>query len=175
MPKLKEKPAQKTGKKKYRVVEGFHSHGELIYTKGMILESKLPLDQMFRNKLEVVPSEMPVSKPIHKDDYFLPVSGAATHPGVKLKHRRKEVSQDPEWDDEEGVVAEAAETEEYAVEQKDVTEMFPFVLEEAQDLRVFSDGKFYNVAREDNPDEYVNEVPLKKKEVKGFVERYLDE
>ena len=177
MTKLKEKPGAKSAKKKYRVVEGIHCHGELIYTKGMILESKLPLDEMHRNKLEVVPNEMPVSKPIHRDDYKLKISGAEATSGVKLKHKRKEVSLDPEYDDEIENEATDDEPEDGqtppAVQAADVTELFPFVMEEARDLRVLSDGKFYNIAREVYLHEYVNDKPLKKSEVKKFVEYYL--
>lgn len=175
MPKLKEKPAKKAGKKKYRVVEGHHYHGDYVFTKGMIIESKLPLDEMCRGKLEVVPNEMQASKGIHKDDFKLPQAGAANIGGVKLKHKRANVSQDPEWEDDEDEVEEEGGEMDFASQAADVTEMFPFVMEEAKDLRVVSDGKMYGVVQEDEPTKLLNDQPLKKSEVKKFVEQYLDE
>lgn len=180
MPKLKEKPAAKSdkkGKRKFRVVEGHHYHGDFVFTKGMIIESKLPLDEMFRNKLEVVPSEIPASKGIHKDDFKLPQAGAKTQGGVKLKLKREKVSQDPEWDDDEDEMGGDEEEGEmdFASQAADVTEMFPFVMEEAKDLRVVSDGKLYGIVQEDDHKKLLNDQPLKKNEVKKFVEQYLDE
>lgn len=183
MPKLKEKPvAKKTGKKKFRVMEGHHYHGEYVFTKGMVLESKLPLDEMFRGKLEVVPGEMQASEGIHKDDFKLPHAGAQSKGGVKLRHKREVISQDPEFDDEdEGEEGEEANEEAVAEEPSfisqatDVTDAFPFVVEEATDLRVISDGKLYGVVQEDEPEKLLNEQPLKKSEVKRFVQQYLDE
>lgn len=180
MSKLKEKPAAKLDKKdkqKFKVVEGHHYHGDFVFTKGMIIESKLPLDEMFRNKLEVVPNEIPASRGIHKDDFKLPQAGAKTHTGVKLKHKRAEISQDPEWEDDEDEIGDDEEEGEldFASQAADVTEMFPFVVEEAKDLRVVSDGKLFGIVQEDNPKKLLNNQPLKKSEVKKFVEQYLDE
>lgn len=165
--------------RKFRVKEGIHYHGEKVWTKDMIVASRFPLDKMFVNKFEQVHNEVPADNGISDFKY----KQKNMREDLPKTAPRSQISNDPEaFDDEElkdDLEPDHEEVEnahfEFLQGAKDVTEDFDFVKEEAEGLKVLQNGKRFGVVAVDNPRELLNKhTPLKRKEVNGFVEKFLD-
>lgn len=175
----KGKAAMKKKLKKFRVVEGHHYHGDKVWSKGEVIKTALDLDKMFQNKFERMPDEMPSVAGMDKADFKIEQKGLETSPGVDMA-ARKQVSQNPEEDETDDLVPDEEGVQDglhqFLQGSADVTEMFPFVMEEARGLRVLQNGAKFGIVEESNPRELLNaDGPLKKGEVEKFVEKFLDD
>ena len=164
---------------KFKVKDGHHYHGDKVWSKDQIIKTALPLDEMFQNKFERMPDEMPATSGMDKSEYKIEQKGVETNPGVNMPARGR-ISQNPEEDEKDDLAPNEDDVNEglhqFLQGAADVTDLFPFVKEEARGLKVLQNGAKFGVVSEDNPREVLNtEGPLKKDQVEPFVERFLEE
>lgn len=165
---------------KFKVKAGHHYHGDLVWTEGMVVSSRFDLAALLTGKFERVGDETPVDKGLSNFRYER--TGMREMPDTDTN--RKQISSDPESGfEEEESLGPTSEQQDAVTDAHfnflqgaaDVTDMFPFVLEEAQGLQVLQNGSKFGVVHKDNPRELLNaEKPLKKAEVVPFVEKFLD-
>ena len=130
---------------KYRVKTGKHDQFGKVYCKGDVLDTDMDLIAMFPNKFEKVSKETPITK--------APAAPTDITPMVPQKNPPAPVPSSEEDDKDRG---------------KDVTKNFPDAVD--MDFKVFIQKHKHYVYDMDNMEKPVNPKPLKKAEVKKFIE-----
>lgn len=141
---------------RYRLLNGRHAQGKqedgsaIIHEKGAVIESKIDLEKLFKNKFERVQDEV------------------QARPNEKLQV-------DEELPQASSTVSELIKTEEVPEEAsklgEDVSEQFETAT--GKDLVVLKDGRKYFVARKDDKDVSLNEEAMTTKQaVIEFIENY---
>ena len=128
---------------KYRVIEGSHDQYGKIYSKGDVLDVDMDLIAMFPNKFEKASKEVPITKAPAAPTDIIPMVPQKNPPAPLQK-------------------------EEKTNRGKDVTEKFPDAVD--MDFKVFIKNRKHYVYDVDDMAKPINSEPLKKGEVKAFIE-----
>ena len=144
---------------KFRLLPKAGTHSETgdkgqlrIYKAGDIVESAQDLVMMFPNKFQLVEDEEVQTPSFNPSkEQKAAVAEAAKKGGVEVSAPEEEEDSNPLG--------------------RNVTKRFPLAKE--QDFLVFSEGGAFHVTEADDPKDPLNDKPLKRKDVEGFIEQYL--
>lgn len=156
-------------------ITGPHRTGNKRYRAGQIVESDQPLDRLFKNKFELVPDNIPASKP--------EIVRTVTVTKPPISHLEKP-AEDETGEDTPVSVQESEQVEDQESESKpkprrsqygkDVTEDFPDAVLLKLKVYYATRKNIYSVVDEEEGEKVVVKTSKSSKNVEKFLEKDLD-